>query len=276
VNRTEVLQFLRSNTHLLRSMELLGPEGQSDERKEEKLQEVAGFCAIILRYVRLYLRGTDPVRVLECSCGKSYVGFALSALLAEQAGRAVRLIGVDSNPRLIERCRALAAAVGLDDAEFVCSRTVELQCPGQVDMVVSLHACDTATDEALAKGIQLGARLIMAVPCCQNQLRGQIRSGHPLGGITEFGPARYRLANVLTDALRAQFLRAAGYHVEMDEIGSPKLTPKNLCLCARKVKRRARGRRDEQYRKLRDMFGVRPAIEKLCPGVVGAEAGGRA
>jgi len=268
VDRVEVFEYLSGRPELLRAMELLGPAWQSDQRKSEKLHEVAGFCAVILRYVRSYLAREDPVRVLECSCGKGYLSFALSVLLREVEGKGVRLQGVDVNPALIGRCRGVAEALGMADARFACCRTIEFQSQERCELVVSLHACDTATDEAIAKGIQLGVKLILVVPCCQNQIRAQIRSGHPLSGITDFGPARYRLANLLTDALRAQFLHSAGYHVEMDEIGSEKLTPKNLCICARKVKRSARMPRDRQYRALRELFGVRPEIEALCPGVV--------
>jgi len=92
--------------------------------------------------------------------------------------------------------------------------------------------------------------------------------------MTDFGPVRYRLANMLTDVLRAQFLRSAGYHVEMDEIASPRLTPKNLAICARRLRRGLRKRRDAEYRMLRDFFGVRPKIETYCPQVLApAECG---
>lgn len=271
VHRTELINHLRGKPEVLRKLELLGPDGQDDDRKSCKLQEVAGFCAIILRYVRQCLAKEDSLQVLEPSCGKSYLGFALVLLLQELEGKNTGLVGIDSNPVLIDKCRSLAEALGLEGTEFVCSRTMNFRTSRSFDIVVSLHACDTATDEAIAKGIELGAPLILAVPCCQNQLRGQIKRGHPLTGMTDFGPVRYRLANLLTDALRAQFLRSAGYHVEMDEIGSPKLTPKNLCICARKVKRRSRTPRDQEYKMLRDFFQVRPKIERYCPGVISDE-----
>jgi uncharacterized protein (DUF2237 family) len=172
------------------------------------------------------------------------------------------------NAVLVEHCRQVADALGLDDAEFVACRTREFGIDGEVDVAVALHACDTATDEAIAKGIEIGARLILTVPCCQNQIRGQIKTGHGLTGMTDFGPIRYRLANMLTDVLRAQFLKSAGYHVEMAEIGSPRLTPKNLCICARRSKRAGRAPRDADYRALKEFFGVSPAIEKLCPDVI--------
>jgi hypothetical protein len=273
VDRKEVLDYLRGRAEALRKMELLGPAGQSDERKSSKLEEVAGFCAIILRYVRSFPAQASCIRILECSCGKSYLGFALVLLLRELEGKSATLLGVDSNPVLIERCHTLAEALGLENAEFVCSRIAQLRTDRRFDLVVALHACDTATDEALAKGIELGAPLILAVPCCQNQIRGQIKSGHALTAMTDFGPVRYRLANLLTDALRAQFLRSAGYHVEMDEIGSPRLTPKNLCICARKVKRQGKTGRDREYRMLRDFFQVRPKIESYCPHVISGTQG---
>ena len=273
MDRRETLAYLRSRSEVLRKLELLGPAGQGDKRKAFKLEEVAGFSAIILQYLRQFPTGTGCVRILECSCGKSYLGFALVLLLRDLHRQKATLLGIDSNPALTDRCRELATGLELEDAEFVCSRTVDFHTDREFDLLVALHACDTATDEAIAKGIQLDVPLILAVPCCQNQIRGQIKSGHPLVAMTDFGPVRYRLANLLTDVLRAQFLRSAGYHVEMDEIGSPRLTPKNLCICARKVKRRIRTSRDKEYKMLRDFFQVRPKIETLCPDVISKEQG---
>jgi hypothetical protein len=267
VDRTEILDYLRDRPEALKKMELIGPAGQVDERGAKKMEEIAGFAAIILRYVREWIPEQD-LTVLEGSCGKSYLGFVLALLFPDVDDRRVRLWGVDSNPELIERCRVLAGELGLESAHFVPSRTINFESDQKFNLVVSLHACDTATDEAIARGIQLGARLILSVPCCQNQIRGQIKSGHALTPMTDYGPARYRLANLLTDTLRAQFLNAAGYHVQLDEIGSPRLTPKNLCICARRVKRRSKRPRDGDYRQLRDLFEVRPKIESLCPGIV--------
>jgi SAM-dependent methyltransferase len=269
VERSPTLRYLQSKQELLKAIELLGAQGQADGRKSKKLHEVAGFCDVILGYVRRFLPGKGPVRIVEFSCGKSYLGIVLVLLVRDLEGRHAELAGVDVNPRLVEKCRRAAAAVGLGEALFVAGRTLDFQSSAGFDLAVALHACDTATDEAIAKGIQLGAPLVLVVPCCQNQIRGQIKAGHALTAMTEFGPVRYQLANLLTDALRAQFLRSAGYHVEMLEIASPRLTPKNLCICARKVKRRTRGDRALNYRALKSFFHVRPKLEQFCPGVVG-------
>jgi hypothetical protein len=272
VDRSQLLAHLLAKQDLLEAIELLGPEGRSDARKSKKLREVAGFCRWILKYVREFLPGQECVRIVEFSCGKSYLGIVLALLLQELEDRQARLVGVDVNAELVEKCRMLAARVGLGGAQFVAGRTLAFRTEEQFELALALHACDTATDEAIARGIQMEVPLIMAVPCCQNQMRGQIKAGHPLTSMTQFGPVRYRLANLLTDVLRAQFLRSAGYHVEMLEIGSPRLTPKNLCICARRLRRAPRGRRDADYRQLREMFGVKPRLEQFCPGVVGDSA----
>lgn len=261
-------RHLLRKSDLLKATDLVGPEGQLDARKAKKLGEVAGFAAIILKWVREHLAGRERLRIVEFSCGKSYLGIVLVALLQELQGTSAELVGVDVNEELVDKCRSIARAAGIDGAAYVASRTAAFESDLEFDLAVALHACDTATDEAIAKGIQLGAKLVMVVPCCQNQIRGQIKSGHPLMAMTEFGPIRYRLANMLTDALRGQFLRSAGYHVEMLEIGSPRLTPKNLCICARKSRRGSGKRRDAGYRTLKSFFDVKPKIEALCPGVI--------
>ena len=250
---------------------LLGPQGQGDSRKSKKLEEVAGFCAVILRYVRQFLTDKKVLTVLECSCGKSYLGLTLGLLLRELEDKEVRLTGVDVRPDLIERCRDLSQELGLSSVRLVASRTIEFESSDIFDMVLSLHACDSATDEAIAKGIELQAYLILAVPCCQNQIRGQIKGPHPLQAMTQYGPVRYRFASMLTDVLRAQFLNSAGYHVEMAEIGSERLTPKNLCICARKAKRKSKRPRDQDYKMLRELFNVKPRIETYCPGIVSGD-----
>ena len=270
MDRAQLRKYLKSRPELLKALELQGPQGQVDESKAKKLQEVAGFCEVILRYVGEFLSDAETVRILECSCGKSYLGLVLCVLLDEFEGKTGLLTGVDVNDELVEKCRKVARKIGYEDAEYVQSRTLDFETDEDFDLVVALHACDTATDEAIAKGIRLGARLILCVPCCQNQIRGQIKRDHPLEGITEYGPARFRLANLLTDSLRAQFLRSSGYFVQMDEVVSPRVTPKNLCICARKVKRESKNRRDIRYLELRDMFDVKPAVEKFCPGIVKA------
>jgi hypothetical protein len=271
VQEGKVLAYLLGDRDLLRTLELVGSDGRTNARRDKKLREVAGFCEVILHEARPLLDRSDDIGIIEFSAGKSYLSLVLARALEELEGKSARIVGVDWSAPLIEKCRALAERAGVRNARYVAVRSLEFESDERFDLAVALHACDTATDEAIAKAIMLLVPHILVVPCCQNQIRGQIRSGHPLTVMSQYGPIRYRLANMLTDVLRAQFLHSAGYVVEMQEIGSPRLTPKNLCICARKSRRlsqRAQGR-DQGYRALKSFFGVKPKIEALCPGVIG-------
>ncbi|MBM4043530.1 MAG: SAM-dependent methyltransferase [Planctomycetes bacterium] len=262
-DRAELLRRLEASEKMLTAIGLRSPSGFYDRRHAKKLEEVLGFSEQVLAVVADAFADKAPV-ILDCSCGKSYLSFVLNYLLADVLGKQCSFIGTDTNPKLIARCDEIRAALGFENMEFHRARTIEFMPGRPVDIVLALHACDTATDEAIAKGIQLGARYILVVPCCQNQIRGQIKAGHPLVNLTEFGPIRYALANLLTDALRALFLRGAGYDVKLNEIVPPKLTPKNIMILARRMKKpRRSGMAD--YERLRDFFDVHPRIEDCFP-----------
>lgn len=268
MSRERILAHLKDSPELAAQVQLLGRGGRQDARQEKKVEEIAGFAALIIkRLAEWFPEGGRTV--LECSCGKSYLGLVLGKLIEKRFPEPFSFVGVDTNARLIEYSRGVAKALGLGNVSFEACRSIQFE-PGerQVDVVLGLHACDTATDEAIAKGIKLDARLIMVVPCCQNQIRGQLRRENALETMSQFGPIRFHLANLLTDTLRALYLKAAGYFVEMDEIVSPRVTPKNLCIMARKIKRKSEKDRTVEYRSLRDFFSVKPAIEKLCPEVL--------
>lgn len=278
MDRQAVIDLLLASPELMQQIGLLTKSGHPDRKKLKKYNEVAGFVEQVVRILP-DLPADRPCVFLECSCGKSYLSLVLDHVLREHFGREAYFIGVDSNPRLVEKCAEVQAALGRTNMAFCCSRTIEFEIAevewpeglGQhepsVDVTLALHACDTATDEAIAKGVQLRSSYVLTVPCCQNQIRGQVKTGHALTGITEFGPLRYHFANILTEALRALILRGAGYDVSMLEIVPPTVTPKNVMILARKIKRTPK-RGIEDYLKLRDFFQVRPKLEKLLPGVV--------
>lgn len=269
MDRQAVIDLLLASPTLMQQIGLLTRTGRPDRKKLKKYNEVAGVIEQVLKILP-DLPTERPCVFLECSCGKSYLTLVLDHVLRERFGRDARFIGVDSNPRLVEKCVAVQSELGRSNMTFCCSRTVDFQLDPQdvsIDVTLALHACDTATDEAIAKGVQLMSSYILVVPCCQNQIRGQVKTGHPLTGITEFGPLRYHLANLLTEALRALMLRGAGYDVSMLEIVPPTLTPKNVMILARKIKRTPK-RGIEDYIKLRDFFQVRPKLETLLPDVV--------
>ncbi|MEP9412292.1 MAG: SAM-dependent methyltransferase [Candidatus Brocadia sp.] len=225
-----------------------------DVREIKKFNEVVGFCEQVMRIVETYPTDKEIV-FLDCSCGKSYLSFALNYIFSNQFVRKTFFYGVDTNPVLIEKCEQMRESLGFRNMQFFSSRIIDFQPEKSVDMVIALHACDIATDETIAKGIKLGAKYIIVVPCCENQIRSRLKTGHPLVGLTDFGLLRYRFADILTEALRSQFLTGAGYHVKLTEIVSPRFTPKNLMIIARKRKENVKCNMDK-YKKLDEMFNT--------------------
>lgn len=255
---------LTSSREFLRALRWEGHDGGINRREIKKFRETVGLSSHILRMI--YDALNENLVYLECSCGKFYLTFALNRVLKESYGMECTFYGVDVSRPLVEKCRRIAESLGYDSISFTEGRTLEFRPPGdeKIDVVLALHACDTATDEAIAKGIQLDARYIIVVPCCQNQLRGQIGPTQPLKGLTNFGPLLYRFADLLTEALRAQVLKGAGYAVEIHEIVPPTVTPKNLVITARRLRSRKK-RGMDGYRELSRQLGVRSVLEDFLP-----------
>ncbi|HHT9117503.1 MAG TPA: class I SAM-dependent methyltransferase [Candidatus Hypogeohydataceae bacterium YC38] len=255
-------EALTSSKELLKVLGWEGPDGGLLRRELKKFQEIVGFSSHILWMVEDILK--EDTVFLDCSCGKSYLAFALNRIIKELYGIEVFFYGVDTSPTLVERCKDMASSLGYENMSFWRGRSIEFSPQKPVDIVLALHACDAATDEAIAKGVRLDARYIMVVPCCQNQIRGQIKPSQPLRALTDLGLLRYRFADLLTEALRAQVLRGAGYSVELHEIVPPTVTPKNLVLTARRLRNR-RKRGMEGYKELCQLLGVRSTLEGLLP-----------
>ena len=242
----------------------IGIRDALDPRRMKKRDEVIGFSGPIVD-ATAECSGSAPVTLLDCGCGKSYLSFAVNHLLTAR-GIDARLIGVDTSPQAIRACEETRGALGYDNMAFHVSRAIAFEPSGPVDIVIALHACNTATDEAIAKGIKLRAQYIMVVPCCQNQIRGQLRDDHPLRTMTQFGILKYGFANLLTETLRALILRGVGYDVTMDEIVPPTTTPKNIMIRARRMKSRGKVGLTE-YLELSRKFSVRIKLESLLPEV---------
>lgn len=246
-------ELLKSSKELLKIIEL-DIDQSSDERDIKKFNEVIGFCEQVVRIIETHPQDKEIV-FLDCSCGKSYLSFVLNIILKKKFAVSTYFYGVDTNRILIEKCDRIKNSLGFRNMHFINGRIIEVQPEKPVDIVIALHACDIATDEAIAKGIKLGAKYIVVVPCCENQIRSRLKVGHPLVDLTDFGLLRYRFADILTEALRAQFLTGAGYHVKLTEVTSPKFTPKNLMIIARRKKGNKRYNLDK-YKRLNEMFNT--------------------
>lgn len=246
-----IARELRSSKDFLRAI-ALNIEQNGDDRDVKKFNEVVGFCEQIIQIIQTYQTDREIV-FLECSCGKSYLSFAINYILSKRFSLNTIFYGVDINQVLIEKCNQIKDNLNYQNMWFLNDRIINVRIEKPVDIVIALHACDIATDETIAKGIKLGAKHIIVVPCCENQIRSRLKIGHPLVNVTDFGLLRYRFADILTEALRAQFLTGAGYHVKFTEVTSPKFTPKNLMIIARKKKGSIKYNMDK-YKYLDEMF----------------------
>ena len=171
------------------------------------------------------------LRILDFGCGKSYLTFAIYYYLKVLKGYPVRITGLDLKEDVIRHCNELTVKYGYDKLEFLCGDIAYYDGCSQVDMVVTLHACDTATDYALAKAVGWGAKVILSVPCCQHELNKQMKNDL-LSPVLHYGILKERMAALMTDGLRAQILEANGYRTQILEFIDMAHTPKNLLIRA--------------------------------------------
>lgn len=198
--------------------------------------------------------------ILDFGCGKSYLTFAMYYYLHQQKGYPIRIIGLDLKQDVINRCSQLARQYGFEKLNFYHGDIASYEGVEQVDMVVSLHACDTATDYALAKAVRLGARVILTVPCCQHELNRQI-DNLLLKPVLKYGLIRERMAALLTDGVRAEILELMGYRTQILEFIDMEHTPKNLLIRAVK-EGRPKGSRKE-LKALLTFLNADPALYRL-------------
>jgi SAM-dependent methyltransferase len=206
----------------------------------------------------------DRIRVVDAGCGKAYMSLALVAY-GREVGARVELVGIDVNPSVIETVRGVASSLGYDEARFEVSTIADYRRDEPIDLLVSLHACDTATDEAIAAGVRLGAEAIVLAPCCHHELAAQIATNEK-DGLLRHGLLLGRQADLVTDALRAARLEIAGYRVEVMEFVAAEHTAKNVMIRAERAPSEPRAERAAaEFVELRDRYGVDPAIERLLP-----------
>jgi len=214
----------------------------------------------LLRPLPLWER--ERIRVVDAGCGKAYMSLALVAYGRERGVR-VELVGLDRNAAVIETVRGIAEQLGYDETSFEATAIADYETGEPVDLLVSLHACDTATDEAIAAGVRLGAEAIVVAPCCHHELAAQI-ARRDKDALLRHGLLLGRQADLVTDALRAAALEMVGYRVDVIEFVSAEHTAKNVMLRAELAPSPPRAARAAaEFRELRDRWGVLPAVERL-------------
>lgn len=200
------------------------------------------------------------LRILDFGCGKSYLTFAIYYYLKVLKGYPVRITGLDLKEDVIRHCNELAVKYGYDKLEFLCGDIAYYDGCSQVDMVVTLHACDTATDYALAKAVGWGAKVILSVPCCQHELNKQMKNDL-LSPVLHYGILKERMAALITDGLRAQILEANGYRTQILEFIDMAHTPKNLLI--RAVYNGHCADNKAQINELLAAFNINPTLYRL-------------
>ena len=241
---------------------VMTPEGKVRNSRYDKFKQLNRYLEFI-QDILPKLPKDREIRIIDFGCGKSYLTFAMYYYLKELNHYDIQVTGLDLKADVIEKCQSLADKYGYDRLDFQQGDIASYEGADQVDMVVTLHACDTATDFALAKAVKWGARVILSVPCCQHELNRQVQN-QDLAPVLEYGILKERFAALLTDGLRAQMLKSAGYDTQILEFISMEHTPKNLLIRAVKNenKKDDPGQRQEWENCIK-AFHVEPTLKKL-------------
>lgn len=267
VNQTSVVQTGREYVvnpalakDLLTEIGILAKNGKIKNDKIRKYNQIDYFVEL-MQGVLKEIGDRDEYVIFDAACGKSYLSFVMNFYMREILKKKCKFIGVDYSETVIEASKRMAKNLGYNNMEFIKADLTEYTPSVRPDIVVSLHACDTATDMALALGIRAKSRAIVSVPCCHKDILKQY-SYEPFEAITRHGILKARLADTLTDGIRAAYLESVGYKVSMIEYISPLETPKNIMIRAVYTgKRNERSKQD--YESLKTMLNVKPAIERF-------------
>ena len=217
----------------LMDLGVMNKEGKIHRPAYDKFKQINRFLEFVQDILPQMEKGRE-LTILDFGCGKSYLTFALYYYLKILNGYDIRVIGLDLKEDVIARCNALAEKYGYDKLTFLTGDIADYEGVSKVDMVVTLHACDTATDYALEKALEWDAKVILSVPCCQHELNKQMEN-EILKPVLKYGLIKERIAALVTDALRAGRLEEAGYQVQILEFIDMEHTPKNILIRAVKT-----------------------------------------
>ena len=217
----------------LQDLGVMTSDGKIVRTKFDKFRQINRFLEFI-EDILPQLSKNREVTILDFGCGKSYLTFAMYYYLHELKKYDVRIIGLDLKTDVIRHCNELSEKYGYKKLKFLEGNIADYTGVEEVDMVVTLHACDTATDFALDKAVGWNAKVILSVPCCQHELNGQMKSD-TLEPLMKYGLIKERMAALVTDALRAEYLENCGYDAQILEFIDMEHTPKNILIRAVKT-----------------------------------------
>lgn len=232
-DRTKV-HLISTHAPWLRALGVVNDRGQPREGMADKFRQIQKFAELLTHLLgEAFPDASVPLKVADMGSGKGYLTFALAEVLGARA----HVRGIELRPELVELCNRIARENGFAErlAFTPGSITATPLAPGECDVLIALHACDTATDDALAAGIAAGAQFLVVAPCCQKELRRQLTAPAVLAPALRHGIFQERQAEFVTDALRAQLLECAGYRTKVFEFISTEHTAKNLMIAAIKT-----------------------------------------
>ncbi|MCS7091160.1 MAG: SAM-dependent methyltransferase [Verrucomicrobiota bacterium] len=271
----------------LRALGLVDATGRPKPSAAPKYHQIERFLEIVSHQVRaagwwsdvtmgadrqpvctsLGATSSPKLTVVDAACGKGYLTFAVWHWLRRVAGLDAQVLGVEARPELVTNAQRIASQVGMDHLQFVVGDIATASLPNP-DLLIALHACNTATDLTLLRAVELGTRVALVAPCCHQQLRPQLQAPPEWAPVLRHGLLKERLAEWLTDALRVLFLEWAGYRVRVVEFVDPQHTPRNLLLACVRVRPAFRDSyRRDRIMQLKQQFGIRVhALDPLLDG----------
>ena len=250
----------------LQAIGFMTPDGSIKADKQRKFRQINEFLKLLQQTGELEKLDAPTIEIVDYGCGNAYLTFAAYHYLNHILGRPARMSGVDLRGDLLEKHAQTAKMLGWNDITFHRCAIADFTPAARPDIALALHACDTATDEALAQGIHWQSRLIISVPCCHHDLQEQIRKQHSpevFRPIFRHGILAERQGDILTDSFRALILRIMGYQTEVIQFVSPEHTARNLMIRAIASPSPTPPGFIEEYKQMKAYWQVTPCLEKL-------------
>jgi SAM-dependent methyltransferase len=266
-------RLLDSNDPFLREVGIADARGVIKPSRQDKYKQVEEFLRLLSPTLNAAIdagqihKPTDqnPLRITDLGCGHAYLTFAAHQFLMK-SGIPVVVTGIDVRSDSRDRNNAIAEKLGITKTINFKAEEISKTTADAADVAIALHACDTATDDAIAWAVNGGAKLLLIAPCCHHDIQKQIETApEPWGAMTKFGLMKERLGDLLTDSLRAQLLRIVGYRVEVIEFVGGEHTPRNLMIRAVKTDAKPEKLDIDRYLEITAQWGITPALEKKLP-----------
>ena len=263
-------RLLDSNDPFLREVGIADAKGVIKPSRQDKYKQVEEFLRLLSPALNAAIEAgqihkptsENPLRITDLGCGHAYLTFAAHQFLIN-SGIPVVVTGIDVRAESRDRNNTIADNLGITKTIKFKAEEISKTTSETADIAIALHACDTATDDAIAWAVDGGSKLLLIAPCCHHDIQRQIDAApEPWGAITKFGLMKERLGDLLTDSLRAQLLRLVGYRVEVIEFVAGEHTPRNLMIRAVKTDAKPEQIDIDRYCEITAQWGVKPALEK--------------